>query len=118
SGMEAQLQASEATVDREQANIEKAKKLIETAKVRLNRTELRAPQGGLVVYATVGRERSGEKVQLGMIPLEGQPILYLPELTTMVADTEVNEIDIGRINKGRPVEGRLGTYRAIVFLGR
>jgi HlyD family secretion protein len=118
SGMEAQLQAFEAGVDREQANIEKAKKLIDTAKFRLSRTELRAPQAGLVVYATVGRERSGEKVQPGMIPLEGQPILYLPELTIMVADTEVNEIDIGKIKKGTPVEVRLETYPDAVFQGK
>jgi HlyD family secretion protein len=117
SGMQAQLQAFEATVDREQANIERSKSLIETAKVRLKRTEIRAPQEGLVVYAMI-RDKSGEKVQLGMIPLEGQPILYLPDLATMVADTEVNEIDLGKIKKGGPVEIRLDTYPDTVFQGK
>jgi HlyD family secretion protein len=118
SGMQAQLQAFEATVEREQANVERAKSLIETAKVRLRRTELRAPQEGLVVYARVGGEKSGEKVQLGSIPFEGQPILYLPDLSSMVVDTEVNEIDIGKIKKGGPVEIRLDTYPDTVFQGK
>jgi len=117
-GMQAQLQAFEATVEREQANIERAKSLIETAKLRLKRTELRAPREGLVVYALVGREKSGEKVQLGMIPLDGQPVLYLPDLSNMVADTEVNEIDLGKIKKGGPVEIRLDTYPDTVFQGK
>jgi len=118
SGMQAQLQAFEATVEREQANVERAKSLIETAKVKLKRTELHAPREGLVVYALVGREKAGEKVQPGMIPLDGQPILYLPDLSTMVADTEVNEIDLGKIKKGGPVEVRLETYPETVFQGK
>jgi HlyD family secretion protein len=117
-GMEAQLQSFEASVEREKANVESARRMIATAKVKLNRTDLHAPKEGLVVYATVGGERSAEKVQLGMIPFEGQPILYLPDLSTMVVDIEVNEIDIGKIRIGGPVEVRLETYPDLTFRGQ
>jgi HlyD family secretion protein len=86
--------------------------------VKLSHTDLHAPKEGLVVYATVGGERSAEKVQLGMIPFEGQPILYLPDLSTMVVDIEVNEIDIGKIRIDGPVEVKLETYADIAFRGR
>jgi HlyD family secretion protein len=117
-GMQAQLQSFEAAIEREKANIESARRQIATAKVKLNHTDLHAPKEGLVVYATVGGERSAEKVQLGMIPFEGQPILYLPDLSTMVVDIEVNEIDIGKIRIDGPVEVKLETYADIAFRGR
>jgi HlyD family secretion protein len=63
----------------------------------------RAPRDGLVVYVKAGGEKSAEKVQLGMIPFEGQPIIYLPDISTMVADTEANEIDIGKVTVGVPL---------------
>jgi HlyD family secretion protein len=116
-GMQAQLQSFEAAIEREKANVESAKRMIDTAKVKLNRTDLHAPKEGLAVYATVGGERSAEKVQLGMIPFEGQPILYLPDMSTMVVDIEVNEIDIGKIRIGGPVEVKLETYPDITFRG-
>ncbi|MDH3599266.1 MAG: efflux RND transporter periplasmic adaptor subunit [Candidatus Tectomicrobia bacterium] len=117
-GMQAQLQSFEASVEREKANVESTKRMIDTAKVKLNRTDLHAPKEGLVVYATVGGERSSVKVQLGMIPFEGQPILYLPDLSTMVVDIEVNEIDIGKIKIGGPVEVGLETYPDTTFRGQ
>jgi HlyD family secretion protein len=117
-GMQAQLQSFEATIEREKANVESAKRMIDTAQVKLNRTDLHAPKEGLAVYATVGGERSAEKVQLGMIPFEGQPILYLPDLSTMVVDIEVNEIDIGKIRIGGPVEVKLETYSDVTFRGQ
>src|SRR5438128_7807662 len=91
---------------------------METRKVKRKRTERRATREGLVVYALLGREKSGEKVQLGMTPLDGQPILYLPDLSSMIADTEVNEIDIGKIKIGGSVEVRLETYPDTVFQGK
>jgi HlyD family secretion protein len=116
--MQSQLQAFEAAVEREKANVQKAQKAIKTAEARLGRTWLEAPKDGLVVYATLSGEKAGEKVQLGMIPYQGQPILYLPDLSTIVADTEVNEIDISKVQVGGPVEVLLEAYTGTVFHGR
>lgn len=115
SGMTSQLQAFEAAVEREQANVQRAQKAINTAEAKLGRTDLEAPKDGLVVYATMSGEKSGEKVQLGMIPYQGQPIIYLPDLSTIVADTEINEIDIGKVQVGSPVEVLLEAYPGSVF---
>jgi HlyD family secretion protein len=53
-----------------------------------------------------------------MIPYQGQPILYLPDLSTIVADTEINEIDIGKVRVGSVVELRLEAYPDAVFQGK
>ncbi len=118
SGMRSQLQSFEAAVDREKANVGRARTLIEKADVRLKKTELRAPRDGLVVYAKAAGDKSAEKVQLGMVLFEGQPLIYLPDISTMVADTEVNEIDIGKVNLSGPVEVRLDAYPGAVFEGK
>lgn len=117
-GMGSQLQALESTVEREKANVAKAQSLIEKSETRLKATVARAPRDGLVVYAKAGGERSSEKVQLGIIPFEGQPIIYLPDISTMVVDTEVNEIDIGKVTVGGPVEVRLEAYPGAIFHGK
>mgnify|MGYP003288313656 CR=1 FL=1 len=118
SGMTSQLQSLEAAVEREKANVEKAQSLIEKSESRLNTTTVRAPRDGLVVYAKAGGEKSSDKVQLGIIPFQGQPLLYLPDISTMVADTEVNEIDIGKVTVGGPVEVRLEAYPGAIFHGK
>ena len=117
-GMASQLQSLEATVEREKANVAKAQSLIEKSESRLKATVARAPRDGLVVYAKAGGEKSSEKVQLGMIPFEGQPIIFLPDISTMVADTEVNEIDIGKVTVGGLVEVRLEAYPGAIFHGK
>ena len=117
-GMTSQLQSLEAAVEREKANVAKAQSLIEKSETRLKATVARAPRDGLVVYAKAGGERSAEKVQLGIIPFEGQPLIYLPDISTMVADTEVNEIDIGKVTVGGPVEVRLEAYPGTIFHGQ
>src|SRR5437870_4570146 len=116
-GMESQLQSYQAGVEREKANVERAKTLIETAETRLKVKEITAPKDGLVVYAKASDNKGNEKIQLGMIPYEGQPILYLPDPSTIVADTEVNEVDIAKVRVGGPVELELDSFPGVVFHG-
>jgi HlyD family secretion protein len=115
--MESQLQSFQAAIVREKANVGRSEKLIDKAEVKLRSTELRAPRDGLVVYARAGGESSLAKVQPGMIPFEGQPLIYLPDLSTMVVDTVVNEVDIGKVKEGGPVEVRLEGFPGAVFHG-
>ncbi len=114
--MISQLRSYEASVDREKANVGRAKKLIKKAKHKLSRMKLRAPRDGIVVYANSGEGSQG-KVQLGMIPYEGQPLLYLPSLSSMVIDLEIDEFDIGKVKLGGPVELRLEAYPDTMFRG-
>ena len=115
--MKNQLASAGADVDRQKANLERADKLSETALVKRGRGELEAPKDGLVVYASLGSQNLAEKVQLGMIPFEGQPIIYLPDLSTIVVDTQINEMDIGKVQVGGSVEVKPEAYSDEVFPG-
>ena len=117
-GMVSQLKSYAAGIERERANVGRTKKLIKKAKVKLKRAELRAPRNGLVVYARAQRGQSSENIQLGMVPFDGQPLIYLPDLSTMVVETEVNEFDLGKVSLGGPAEIRLEAYPGAVFHGK
>jgi len=117
SGMASQLESYKANVEREKANVERAKKLIQTAETKLRVKEITAPRDGLVVYAKASENKGNEKIQVGMIPYEGQPILYLPDPSTIVADTEVNEVDIGKVQPGGPAELELDSFPGMAFHG-
>ncbi len=115
--LKAQLDSLAAGVKREKANVDRALGEIERSEATLARTILRAPRRGIVVYAKLGEDRPSEKVQLGLIPWEGQPILYLPDVSTMVVDVAINEADIGKVKPGAPVKVRLDTEPGVVFHG-
>src|SRR5229473_881627 len=85
---------------------------VERAKMRLE------AESGIVVYAKAGEGRPSDKVGIGMITREGQPILFLRDVSRMVVSTEINEADIGRVNLGAPVEARLESHPGTVFHGR
>ena len=112
------LKSLEAGVEREKANAQKGKHLVERARADLARTQLQAPQAGLVVYAKEGERGSTRKIYPGMMAFAGQPLIYLPDMSTMVVDAEVNEFDVGKVQSGAPVEVRLEADPASVFHGR
>jgi len=116
-GMASQLESYEAGVEREKANIARAEQLIRTAETRLKVKEITAPKDGVVVYAKASENKGNDKIQLGMIPYEGQPILYLPDPSTIVADTEVNEVDISKVQVGGPAELKLDSLPGVTFRG-
>ena len=116
--MNSQIQSFEASVVRQQAGVQRAKALIKKAEAKKSKGEAYAPRDGLVVYAhQEGKGVSGE-IQLGMIPFQGQALIYLPDLSEMVVDTNINEFDIGKIKVGGLAEVRPQAYPGAVFNGK
>jgi hypothetical protein len=76
-----------------------------------------APRDGLVVYAHVGDLGSNRKVQVGMTPFEGMDLMYLPDLSSMIVETEVSEVDLSRVQVGSKAEVRLDAYPDDSFRG-
>src|SRR5712664_499988 len=112
---EAQVAGLEAALERARAEVAHAKGQVDGAQVGLANTVLRAPGSGIVVYAKAIEGRPSDKVGIGMITREGQPILFLRDVSRMVVSTEINETDIGKVNLGAPAEARLEGYLARYF---
>lgn len=69
---------------------------------------IRAPENGMVIYE---RERNGRKKGEGSQISAWDPVVAtLPDLTSMVSLTYVNEVDISRVKAGQEVEIGLDAF--------
>lgn len=108
--LEAALEAARAKVRRaEQAYAQQNRKLREGV--------VFAPRAGLVVYATFGDGEIRRKITVGMTPLEGMDLLYLPNVSSMLVDIQVSEVDLEKLKIGLPAEVRVDAYPEVVFKG-
>jgi RND family efflux transporter MFP subunit len=117
--MELQSKTSsyEAAVNQERSKVDQARNALEEIKHKLSANAVYAPQDGLVVYAYVGRAEEGKKVEVGMIPYEGQALMELPDISSMTVDTEVNEMDVQKVKVGQQVSIRLDAIPNVTFKG-
>lgn len=62
---------------------------------------IKATKPGMVIYA---RDRFGIKIQIGSVLTPWSPIIAtLPDMTRMISETYINEIDIAKIKVGQKV---------------
>jgi RND family efflux transporter MFP subunit len=108
----------EAAVDQERSNVGFSRGGLDQMKHKLAANAVFAPMDGLVVYATVGRPEDGKKVEVGLTPYEGQPLMYLPDITSMQVETEVNEMDVDKVKIGQPVSIALDAVPDASFKGK
>jgi RND family efflux transporter MFP subunit len=109
--------AYQAAIDAARAGVERAGRGLAQEQRKLREGVTLAPRAGLVVYATYGNVESQKKVDIGMTPFEGMDLMYLPDISSMLVDTEISEVDLSRIKIGLPVEIRLDAYPDAVFKG-
>lgn len=109
--------AYEAAVDAARANLNRAERMLQQQDRKLREGVTLAPKAGLVVYATVGAEGEQKKVTVGMIPFEGMDLMYLPDVSTMLVDTEISEVDLSKVKLGLPAKIRLDAYPDVEFNG-
>jgi len=63
---------------------------------------IKAPKSGMVIYA---KDRFGIKIQIGSVLTPWSPIIAtLPDMTKMISETYINEIDISKIKVKQKVD--------------
>jgi len=93
-----------------EASLQQARTRLEQARVALNRTEVRAPLAGTVGMVQV---RNSELVT------PGQPLVTIGDLNTLrVETTDLDEIDVARVEIGQPVDVTFDALPDRVFTGR
>jgi len=81
----------------------------------LSRFDIRAPAPGMVIYK---REWNGEKRTAGTeINSWDLTVATLPDLSTMISRTYVNEIDISKIDEGQYVDVGVDAFPEKAFTG-
>lgn len=93
---EAKVEAKKATFALQKARLEKLGKQVE-------KTTIRAPQSGLVVYASSsgGMRGSQNLIEEGAMVRERQAIITLPDISAMQVDAKVHETVVDKVEVGQ-----------------
>ena len=100
-------------IHRLELEIRQAHAELEKAREDLASLEVKAPASGLIVYEK--NWNTGNKYQVGDTPWPGAPLIGLPDLSEMRVRTQVNEIDVSKVEAGQEVEVRLDAFDGPTF---
>lgn len=108
----------QADIRKQQVEVDKATEARDRANRDLNKMTITAPIPGLVVYLEIWKGGTMEKIQEGDSPWGGQGLINLPNLSSMIVETNVSEVDVSRIKLNQRVELRLDAVPGPVFGGK
>ncbi len=111
---QANLEGSVANVESARANVEVGRADVEQARENLDYTTIRAPIDGVITQVN---SREGE-VALGTIQNAGTVIMRLADLSEMLVEAQLTEVDAPKVKEGQRVSVYLNPYPGRVFTGR
>jgi RND family efflux transporter MFP subunit len=107
------------------ANITKAELKVKQADMRLRQAQeqlaslsLTAPKSGMVVLQKIYSPNGLEKLKVGSTPWHGMELISIPDLTVMLVKTQVNEIDISRVQTGQQAVITVDALEGLTFYGK
>ena len=112
----AERRASGADLQIQKISLEKSQREIRTAEQAIDALTLRAPRDGMVLVADHPFE--GRKLQLGDTIWVGMTVATLPELSSMIVEANLSDVDDGRIAPGMEALCTLDAYPAVTYRGR
>lgn len=115
--LRARTRALESEVQATKVKVTRAQQAYAQQQRKLRQGVVLAPRAGLVVYAVMGDQENRKKISVGMTPLEGMDLIYLPDVSSMLVDIQVSEVDLAKLRVGLPAEVRLDAYPEAVFKG-
>lgn len=87
------------------------------ARRELEKTVVAAPYSGIAILFETFRDGQKRKPRVGDKVWENQPLLYLPDISSMVVKTQVREIDLHKIFLSQPCTIRVDAYPEVSFQG-
>jgi HlyD family secretion protein len=87
------------------------------ARRELEKTVIRAPSAGIAIHFEAYRDGAKRKPREGDSVLPNQPLVYLPDISSMIVKTQVREIDLHKIVVGQPCRVQVDAYPESVFTG-
>lgn len=90
---------------------------MQEAEKELMQTEIAAPASGMVVLREEYRSGQKRKPRIGDILVKNQPLIDLPDLSSMVVKTRVREVDLHKIGIGKKASVEVDAYPQLSFKG-
>ncbi len=101
SGYELKKRQAIAKVEREKIEMRQRQTRVNKLEEVYNSLVIAAPKSGMVIY---GKDRTREKIKVGSTVSPYMPVIAtLPDMSSMLSLTYVNEIDISKVKKGQGV---------------
>jgi multidrug efflux pump subunit AcrA (membrane-fusion protein) len=103
-------------VSRAWDDVKKSRERISEINVLFDALEVKAPKPGLVIYSY---DRLGNKIEAGSTVSRWSPtIAELPDLSSMISKTFINEIDISKVRVGQQAKIGIDAFPDKYFEGR
>jgi HlyD family secretion protein len=106
-----------AALNEVRSKLENTGQALELARQRLTRTTITAPSSGIVILYEAFREGSRRKPRIGDVVLQNQPILYLPDVSSMIIKTRVREVDLHKIEMAQACDVFVEAYPDETYTG-
>ena len=114
---QAKLEQLKADVDKAEVEVQRSEEKVKKAERELEQLNLKAPIPGLVVYLEIWKGSSMDKVQEGDSPWPGQGLINIPDLSEMIVNTTVSEVDASKVDSGQTVMITLDAFPDKVYDG-
>jgi len=115
---QAKLEQLRSDVQKAELEVQRAQEKVNQAQRELDQMTVAAPIPGLVVYLEIWKGSSMGKVQEGDAPWPGQGLVNLPDLSDMMVETTVSEVDANKVDTGQEVVVTLDAFPEVQFQGR
>lgn len=103
-------------IDQARAQLKRAEVALQSARDQLGYGTIRATMTGVVIKRGI---EPGEFVSPGVSALaQGGAIMTIADLSKLVITSNLNQVDIGKVRKGLPVDVRVDSAPGRVFHGR
>jgi HlyD family secretion protein len=109
---------AEVALGQAEQQFEQVQRQLKDAQQELAYTEIRAPSSGMVVLKEDYRSGQKRKPRVGDTVVRNQTILDLPDMTTMTVKTKVREIDLYKVEIGKPATIEVDAYPNLQFEGQ
>ncbi len=93
------------------------KNLLEKAREKLEKTEILAPLPGMAVLREEYFSGQRRKPRIGDKVLRNQPIVYVPDISEMLVDIKIREVDLYKVTLGKKALVRVDAYPDLILQG-
>ena len=91
---------------------------LNVAREDLTRAVIQAPIPGLVVLRERYVDGQKRKPRVGDKVLQGQPLMYLPDVSSMIVETRIREVDLHKVSVGTPAVVTVDAYPDLRLPGK
>ena len=112
------ISLQQANLRKEQARLQGLQEKYQNALKELQKTSIYAPIPGLVIYNEIPAAGKTRKIQVGDAVWSHQGLISLPDISRMLVETQVREVDIHHVRLDQEVKVQVDAYPDKVYTGK